>query len=693
MGSVTWCRPGLLSSALLVASFLGGCGGGATNRGAARPERDDALVLAHRLPAGADRCSVARPGLVSHLRRPLVGRAARGAHAEALAWEHGAPIVAAASASRTYSTGERVWVGLLRISSSPEEARRWLAEDAPVRVAWRGEPSFCDGSSCLRASFVDRRTIRLEQGTWPSSTRPGAERRCTTLASVLPDAIEISVEGPRAAMTDLLAVAPRRVETLVFARRAHLVVERRSLMRSSREAFERALEEAQLGIGLAGVLADDVDRRRRGVLVESRARIVWEDLELLLEDEQRIRRARLEEAEERQPAPVDAVDVSDLRSVRQQVRIRLEAVDALRGGARDVAVQELTRLLLRAHGAHPGEEEIARLLARFLLDPTGSPARARALADEMLARPDADRAHWARVRREASALLGPDALAAQLRADSLVPPRLAARAAADLARLRAAGVDFAHAEGVWIAASSIAERAERARMRPIAEADLPVVAVPESLVWLLEESAARDGEPSEAYLLVRAAPAASLPEWDPLGPSLLEMHDAAGRALLVGAAMADDQGRLHGLGRLLATHVADGSIELIVAVAPAESASRRATRLIRVAGRVQGESLVLDRAAGPAAQIAWENVARYLARPSSLLSSRVFPPPDVVLEAESEQVAERLRDLTMGERDMHCNLDGRRLVCSPPADDASAAFRAVRRVAADRLATEAERLR
>src|SRR5688572_14007741 len=111
----------------------------------AQPPIDDATALAAMLPSGADRCAVARPGLIDEERRPLFLRLSA---ADAFAWVRGLPVAAYASATRYEVDGRRAKVILIRLAAPDVRLRERISEHAPVGFRWDAGPGRCRGAGC-----------------------------------------------------------------------------------------------------------------------------------------------------------------------------------------------------------------------------------------------------------------------------------------------------------------------------------------------------------------------------------------------------------------------------------------------------------------------------------------------------------------------------------------------------------------
>ncbi len=493
---------------------------------------------------------------------------------------------------------------------------------------WGRGAGSCGGAACpFRARLLDAHTLRIERGQWPERAGEGVERRCRQMAESSPDTLEVASRS-----TDELdgsdASGPGREDVRIEPQPMGVVIERRSFMASAADAAEREAFDSFSGppLGRPGLLPESVDHERHGALLIDRLHVRWEDLSLLLEDERRLAQARMDG--EGALTPVDRVDVRDLANLQRQVRLRREAMEAQRGAARRTSARDLRRLLERGMGAHPDEPTLSRALVRLLLDAFSDAEAAVALTERVLASHPPDLPGWRLLHREAKALIGADALAPVLVSDHRVAPRDAHRAAEDLAQLRSRGVDYEHAEAMWLAADALARRGARIRTSPVHPTGVAFDVAVESVVWLLDARGHVPTGPREVYVLAHGqrGPGAT-PPWNPLAPSLLDVHDPQHHPALVGVAMADDEARLRGLGILLGQAFYDGPIDLAIGVLPSGGDVASAATVVHLEGRVGVNGLAVERVSAPLDQLSWPKVARYLTEPLARLELRPFPRP------------------------------------------------------------------
>jgi hypothetical protein len=639
---------------------------------------DDAVRLAAELPPRGDRCVVSRPGLVAERRLALIRAASQG---DWLAWSRKPRVAAYASASATLPDGRRATVTLLRFATPIAGARQALRAALPLRVRFEDERCSLDACDLPIARVLDDRTVRIERRTFPAAS---GDSPCLRAALDHPSAIEITMEG--AGCAERARAAPCWSRRLTFAEREGLVV-RHELVMADAEAARNARE------ALAGVLAPvraagwtATALEQRGATVIRVDRALWDDLEIALEDERIEREAYARRRREARLVDAARVDVTRLSAVRQQVRLREARLARVRGEAQMIEARELVTLLDRAFAQHPTELDLAERALRLRLDVLGDPEGAEALASRVRASGVAPREPWDTLLREtriaalAARPADAEALARAVGAlveSAIAPEAIAGAVAQDLAGAYAAGVPYELVESAYVYARTLTARGPRVTSRVGSGAGAPLAALPATLALLA-------GAPSalSVFVVVRGTPT------DGQRALRAEREELATivrfDALQAGPGFAGSAGSLEGLlhlGALLERALDPGPIVLDVAVV--SLADPRRELRIRIEGRLGGGRVQIERADAWTARLAWPRVERYLADPLAAMGTRVFPPAELVIRAESEEEAARLSavgDAAAG--GARCAARGIEIRCAPPPEgDARAALLRIARAA------------
>ena len=662
------------------------CGASAPVSDGSTPSPAEAVgsaeTLLKSLPHGADRCVVSRPNLVASRRRPLVGQIA--SHAE-LAWDSQLPASVVVTVGRTDENGHRAQATLMRTTTEPEVVRAQLESRPLVAIRFSG----CHGSECLAARFLNRRTVAVSRGRFPTRTAVGVEARCLALLRQHPDALEISVSRD-----DLLLDegGERRgtIETVIRLRGDRMELSRRT-DRDSPEAFgvpdTGVLTLGAFGL-LGGVLAEDVEREGRADSAIVRMRFHFDDLELAQGDAQRLARARVEDARARRPLAVAQVPIHDLATVRAQLRLHEEALSRSDGPARVEAGRQMAELLRRALTLHGDETELSIELARLLLGLLDAPAEALSVIERAMANSAYDRDALRPLRREALAHVSAEGLTDALSEDLGLDRDVAGRLAMDLGALAEGGVGYDVAEMVGRELSAVAPDGDLGPTR--ASARLPVAALADGFILLAELMIE-----TPALLLVRgqvrAAPLGSLADTsaeDRRTPLLLPLHDARGRAWLAGVVHPTDVGRRVRLSRAIAESLLPGRAEFVVYAAAQDAP---ADEVLHVAGRMEGR--FFHPTEGDWIRHGdWGAIARYVVQPLEGIGSRVFPAPELFVTASSGEDVSAIVAAASHEQ-MVCQQDGLVVRCVAARDMPGAARAALLRFAHDRLGGSLRRLR
>jgi len=628
-----------VSTVLAIAS----CGGGRPQaRGALPPEarHDAALELAALLPRGAHRCAVARPGAMSALQRSAYAQLSQG---EEYAFLPDAPFVAVASAYRETARGI-VRLTLVRTSADREAVRHYLEERSGVRLVWPDEEDDLPHAARYEARFIDDRTVAIGSTDFPESTRIGAEARCLSLASMHPGAVEVgSRRGRIGQLVDLGGLVPRRVDYRASVDAVRLSMVRVSIMRSSPEVSGMrppSFDGPLFGALPLAVLAESRDERVEGRRVIETTRVAWQDMFLALEDERRIRVAIAADLRARGPQPASSVNVENLALVHEQ-RLLWEALVDVPGDRGVEARRELSRLLERAIESHPREAELRGQLFDLLARHVGDAESAAEVATQAITDGVGDTETFRQLRREALARSDAAELARALGAEGIVSRGQAQGAAEALAAAVLDGADYAFAEGAWIAGRALVRRAYGARARRVTSVAMDLSGLVESIGVLVDVA--------DVGGALWVAVEGTRPPW---GVARFSAEDAprialnVGRDVLVGAASTSGDPRLRALGDSLADSLSPGPIVVSFIVVPFGGDAARPVAWGRFEGVLASDVFTIQRIAGRAADVDWARVNRYLAGPLASSLGRVFPAPEVTIEAVTPAEAEALTSLS-----------------------------------------------
>lgn len=594
---------------------------------APRPPADEAVELASRLPARAERCVVARPGRVPARRRGLV---LRQSWADPSVWENDFAVTAYARAEATLPDGRRAMRSFLRFGGTPAQARE---RGGALPLRWDDGP--CRGIECRRpyGRWIDERTLEVSNHDWPLVPAGLDTERCVRLARARVDAVEVAVRaGP-------IARSPTatRVERTLHA--DHRGIEIRTALPFRHEADAERAEEAIEETGAVFDSLQPLESAERSVeRVGTRVRILerhhWADLELAREDERIEIAATQRRSERRRPLPVAEVDVESLAVVRHQVRLRSWVLERARGAARLQPARELATLLARARAAHPTELWIADRLARLWLAETGEAAAARALAEQVLASELApDPEAWRVLRREAIAATGHEALAAAwLHDDVATTPAEARRGAEDVARLSGEGVAYEWAEGAW----RIGRDLSVVEPTVVSHGTLSRRGVLGALVALGRVSGTSPGVTVQVAVTTTSPHAPQA--FGRSRPELVITRGPHGGSVLVGALGSLDLLEVRRLAEQIDPLVGAGPASFVVWLRDPGTAGLR----LRVDGTMRADGFVVRRVSRALRTLDVPEAERLLARPLHDLQASLFPPPELVVRSPSVEDAAAL---------------------------------------------------
>ena len=286
---------------------------------------DLAVELAMALPAGADRCVVARPGRLSAEQRALFRAIAQ---AEPVAWSNELHVAAYASALRARAESRAASVIVLRFADDAGLVRARLDAASGLELRWDSpEALACAQASCPTvARFVDAHTVRLARGVWEASGQAaGSERACVALANGDPEAVEVSARRNASLLAGGPSDLPIETRSIVVASPAAAQLTRDDLMPSS-EAAERLVQRGGASDAFGGVLSGfdlaATSRTQEDLVVHTKLRLCWDDLRLRFADERRLVQAR-RYADALGQVHADAnVDFDDAAAVLAELAVR-----------------------------------------------------------------------------------------------------------------------------------------------------------------------------------------------------------------------------------------------------------------------------------------------------------------------------------------------------------------------------------
>jgi hypothetical protein len=634
---------------------------------------DPAVELALRLPAHAESCAVARPGLLSDRQRWL---AVRLTHAHQAIWLGDLDIVAAAQASALDDVRRDTSVIFLRVAGDVEDARARIERAVPLD----GEATPF-GPHRYRVEIVGPDTLVIRRGRWTDGL-PGAETRCRELARAHPDAFEVA----SSARLDPLQIPeidmPQRVDHVIERTASGVVVEQRAFLASPGAAGEDFVSEFDLPL-----VPDSRAAYWDSAAHVTETRYLWEDLELAREDQTRLAEADRAAREEARPRPLEQIDVSNSAVVRMEIRRWEEAIAAEQGERRAAIARELRRILEAAWIAHPSQTEFASVLYSLLMtELDDAPAAASLAADVMHAAP-ADEQTWRSNRRAALARVGAAALAPVLVEDGLVRANESARAARDVLEILAQRENYDLAESGWLATRVFESTLAQAPLVPVRPVELGRKAlVPTAVALVL---GGREPTGLEAlYVLARGEPN---PAWSPSGTDAAAVArlERGDRVLVVGADVAEVDGSTARLSRHALHALAPGPVTIGIFFVPFHSPDNRASARVVLAGTLDERGLTIERAAWGAGRVAWERVSQYVAGPlESFEPDQVFPPVELAVNAEGTRELELVLEARDSVPDVTCRALELRVECSAAAGP-DALYGFIAEVAARVLADDA----
>lgn len=266
---------------------------------------------------------------------------------------------------------------------------------------------------------------------------------------------------------------------------------------------------------------------------------------------------------------------------------------------------------------------------------------------------------------------------------------------ADARALRAKVDVEAKAEVAWadVTAEALARGARRSPRAPLHER-LALGELPRLFGWLAHTVAS---EVALQVVVVGGSDAAGLARARVLqraahaqeGRFVLAETRATGRPGLVLAARADDDAGLRALGRALVEATHEGPLELLIGL---DRRTGEPGPTLRLAGRREGDTLLIEQASRALARSDWPTLERLLAAPLRGLAGAAYPPDELVVIAEQRAEAGAIVDAAERAERVRCTLEGLTVRCRGPLADATAARRALLSIVRARLAGEAARV-
>lgn len=667
-----------LTSRLILFALVGcwsvGCGSApqAHHGVVGLPTAGESIALL--LPPGADVCTVSRTGAVSDARRALVRRVSGTGP---IAWTAGAPFVAYVEAiQRGYARG--AFRAVARVSDLAR-ARQFLEQDAPVRVGFDEESCPSTSRSCWRAHVVDQRTIRLSMGEWDSEIQ-GAELRCARMAREHPEAIEVGVSRHVAAFGEELGEQLVQLGYDVPGFESELVLEMSDYGITRTERIDVRLDSEAEAVHFVRMLQREssaaASRRRTRITGEDvmlELGFVWEDLELAERDDQRMRHAQALAAQDQLPLPVRDVDVRNLALVRAQLELHERRMQDTSSNERYGHARALQTLLTRAIQVYPADEWLNGKLAALYLDELHDGAAAAEIATRMLAHGPNDVRAWQLLRRRALSAVGATELRAALIEDGLFDRRSVDDVAEALVGF--SGRDYETAEGALEAVGGLAVRSRRMRRLP-APVALPIASVVEALLNFVDE----DGPSQHVFMMLEVDATLDQRAWGSPDARVLTWPSGA-RSIRFGASLTNQPLALREVANGLFEQLNDVDVELVIAAMPMgsdprELRNRGGATSVRVRAHIEEADLRITESS---ARADWDALARYVALPFAELEGRLFPPPDMQVEAENETIAAAIVAASEAEPVLQCEHRAAIVECtvSPELDVTRRAWRRV----------------
>ncbi len=640
----------------------------------------DARELARALPRDAERCTVVLPGRVALAERPLLSLVSQ---VDRLPWALRTQVTAYARAELTPRSDRRRVVELIRFAGgSAAQLRKDLTQHADRKWTWDDEPIQCDDVlTCFaaRARFIDARTVRVSTGDWPyeDGSRGGD---CLGLLERFPKAIEVSArrgnENP-----ELGNVERWLTKTESGVQR----VERRFY--ADARSAERARLKQVTGyndLPLMGGVPVQAQFHVEGQTLAQTAHVSWDDLWLVVEDQERLRRM-LQGVETPAKVHDDAIEVADAEQVRAHVDARISALEHEEPAGHRESLLSLRELLVRARLVHPLDEGLARRLFSLSMFGLDEPRAALVVAETMIAGGSTQALAWELSLRRALAQVDEIKLRQQLVHAHNVSPAEAAKMASSLARAVRAGQDYERAEWAFLIARTLSQRAHAMRL-----VSAPALVLsPGLLVRALATLAIAAAEPAHEaigiHVLIMGSDLAT--DTTKRDDSLwIQRTEALGVPALALAATSWDAPQVLALAQAI-DQLAPSTAEIWVGFDPLQHPARPGT-LVRLAMHRDEQGFVLDRLSKNVAHANWSGLVRQVAEPLMRLQGAVFPPDALSIEARNAEELSQYSAAVARVDGVTCNPDGLTLECRGTLHDGPAAERALRAIVRSVLAPE-----
>ncbi|MFI5307058.1 MAG: hypothetical protein ACHQ53_06895 [Polyangiales bacterium] len=412
-----------------------------------------AAELADMLPDGADSCVVTRPALAGPERSALFARISQ---AEPMVWSRELRVTAYAASQRVRRDGPPSRVGLLWLDASAERVRAVLASHGERSLAWPDSSAACSPGACTgRASFVAPHVLRIERGPQIAAASPGAERHCKRMARVSEAAIELASTRARGLAGLSLGGMPLLSSTVLALTPEGVHVRRSDLLPSAAEAARIATDEMASEVLLAplGSLASNLRREQVDADLRTEYDVLFEDLELAVQDDARLAEVELtaNALDQRGPDPAD--EPIRRQDVLAEIGQRLERAQKTPKEQRRAEIDVVRGLLERALARVPDDEGLAFLLAELWMTELGEGAKVGELARRFAKSGSSAPARWALLCRHAAALAGAATLEKALIEDHVVERKNARDVAREIALRLAEGAPYEQAERAVVGAS------------------------------------------------------------------------------------------------------------------------------------------------------------------------------------------------------------------------------------------------
>jgi hypothetical protein len=633
------------------------------------------------LPADADRCFVTVPPRLAPedlAVGPLLSQA------EGLPWALALPVSAYARAELLPPNADRRLVReYVRFAQGGRaRIRKELDRALEPRIHWDERNLACESeTTCVSvaAEFVDDRTVLLSTGEWPYGSVPVSDT-CASLLASEPRALEVSVRR-----NDFVSGAHAQRVT-----EQYVLVEHQGFTRVVRRVFaDEAAAQASLSKWLSGSqevpslsgMAMEAVLSRDGLAVEQYTRGSMEDLWLVLEDHERLRRA-LDGTDEAM-ADSSAIDVRDLELVRHYVEQVFELLSQAPPEDRKEPLAAMDELLSRVHKEHPADEGLWRKHYALRLELRGDACAAADLAEARLKAGVVDEQRWRLSERRALASCDETRLRSALELAYGIGASEASRMAQELVEQVRRGRQYDRAEWGYRLAVELSQRAKKHKLVPTS-AHVPLAALPRVMAYLARLSSVHSAQDFGVHIL--ASLDSEAPQTSSESDVWHEDTHAVGELSAVFAAATWDDTQLEAEGRALAERLGDGPVELVFGV---DVIGGKVGSVQRINGVVSHGELTIERASLALAHARWELVHRYLTHPLENMAGAHFPPDELQLVLRSDAEVTRVLEATSKEADFTCEQEGLTLHCRGPLDDSRAAARALVRVAQVALEPEA----